>query len=67
MAETEELPGSSRVRTSTEKLTDRVWEKRRIRMNTDERQNPRHYRDVVESVRVPKSWLIVYGKMVESA
>nr|CAN59861.1 hypothetical protein VITISV_040156 [Vitis vinifera] len=49
------LSGSGRIRAMTEKLTDRVWEKRRIRKNTDKRKNPRHYRDLVESVRVPKN------------
>ena len=54
MGETEVLSGSGRIRTSTEKLTDRVWEKGRIHVNTDKWQNPRDYQDQVESVRVPK-------------
>ena len=54
MAESGGLSGSGRIRASTKKLTDRVWEKRRICMNTDKWQNPRHYRDLVESLRVPK-------------
>ena len=58
-ATTEKLIGQvsemGRIRASTEILTDRVWEKGRIRVNTDKWQNPRHYRDLGESVRVPKN------------
>ena len=54
MAESEGTPGSGRIHASTEKVTGRELEKGRIRMNTEKWQNPGHYRDQVESVRVPK-------------
>ena len=55
MAESEALPGASRIRASTEKLTDRVWEKGRIRVNLDKWQNLGDYRDLVESMRAPEN------------
>ena len=53
MAESGGLPGLGRIRASTEKLTGRELEKGGIRMNTDKWKNLGHYRDHVESVRVP--------------
>ena len=50
MAESEALPGSSRICASIEKLIDQVLEKGRIRVKTDKWENPGDYRDQVESV-----------------
>ena len=55
MAESEAFPGSSRIRATTEKLTDQVSEKGRIRVKTDKWENPEDYRDQVESLSVPKN------------
>ena len=55
MAESEALPGPDRIHASIEKLTGRVLKKGRIRVETDKWQNPGDYRDLVESVRVPKN------------
>ena len=54
MVESGGLSGLGEIRASTEKLTDRVWEKGRIRVNTDKWQNPGDYQDFVESVRLLK-------------
>ena len=55
MAESEALPGSSRIRASTEKLIGQVSENGRIHVKTDKWQNPADYQDQVESVRRPKN------------
>ena len=67
MAESGGLSGSGRIRATTEKLTGRVSEKRKIRVKTDKWQNLGDYWDQVESVRVPKNRPIGYGKKLESA
>ena len=54
MAESEALPGSTRIRASTEKMIGQVSKNGRIRVKTDKWQNPGDYRDQVESVRVAK-------------
>ena len=66
MAESGPLPGSGRICASTEKLTGWVSKKGRIRVNTNKWQNPRHYRDLVKSMRVPKNWPVRYWKRAES-
>ena len=54
MAESEALPGASRIRASIEKLIGRVSAKGRISVNTNKWQNPRHYQDLVESCEYRK-------------
>ena len=55
MAESEALPGSSRIRASTEELIGQVSKKGRIRVKTDKWENPEDYLDQVESLSVPKN------------
>ena len=65
MVESGREPVIGRNPASTEKLSGRVPEKRRISVSTKKWENPGENRRKVETLRVPKKYLAVYLKRVE--
>ena len=66
MVEFGRVQGKVRIRASTEKLSKRVSEKRRISVSIEKWKNPGEYLENIESVRVLKNCIDKYWQRVES-
>ena len=66
MVESVRVPGKGRIRPSTEKMSIRVSEEGTISVSTANWYNPVEYREMQESVRVPKKCPDEYRKRLKS-
>ena len=66
MVESGRVPGKGRIRATIEKLFGPVPKNARMSVTTGKWYNPGEYREMVESVRVPKNCPDEYLKTLES-